>query len=67
MNVDRLAVQGPAIREHLHAIDQRTDPVRLVGDQSRQLAILGGHRLLQQLGGAVIVLSAALWLARVLR
>ena len=52
MDVDRVAVDGALVREDLHAVDQRDDAVRLVGDQPGECAVLVGHGGLQQLGGA---------------
>ena len=42
----------PVVAEHLHAIDQRNDAVRLVADQPRQHAVFRRGRLLEQLGRA---------------
>ena len=49
MDIDRRAMQRPAIREDFHPVDECTDPIRFVRDQSRQLAILDRHGLFQEL------------------
>ena len=49
MDVDRLAAQGNAVREHLHAIDEGAYAVGLVADQAGQGAIAGDAVLFQEL------------------
>ena len=52
VDVDRFALQRAAVGEHVHAIDQAADTVRLVADEAGQRLVLGLGGLLQQLGGA---------------
>ena len=52
MDIDRIAVDRPLVGKYLHAVDQRHDAVGLVGDETRQRAVLVGNRRLQKLGRA---------------
>ncbi len=52
VDVDRAALDRPAVGERLHAVDQRHDAIGLLADQAGQFALGVRHGLLKQLGGA---------------
>ena len=51
VNVDRLALDGPFVSEHLHTIDQFHDSIGFVANQFGQGPIVAVHGLFEQLRG----------------
>ena len=64
VDVDRAALDRPAVGERLHAVDQRHDAVGLLADQAGQLALAVRHRLLEQLRRAADARQRVLDLVR---
>ncbi len=52
MDVERGAIDRPAVSEGLHAVDQGHDAVGLLTNQVGELSFAIGHRLLEKLCGA---------------
>ncbi len=63
VDVDRAALDR-LLAEHLHAVDQRADAVRLVADQHGELPVGLAHAALQQLRGAADAGERVLHLVR---
>ena len=65
VDVDRAALDRPAVGERLHAVDQRDDAVGLLADQAWSArARLSRHRLLEELGRAADAGQRVLHLVR---